>query len=380
MLRGMRRRLPLSLLAATVLAGGAATAATAAAHPPAAEAAPAARVLAAPSPVLGTDRQRHLVYEVELNNPTAQRATLTRAVVRDGRGTRLAAYAGARLVGLLGPYGQPVVPAPVVEPGQGLTLYLDVALPRAARVPRALEHRLRLSVAGVQPQTVVARVRTPVLRRAALRLGPPLRGAGYVTIAAHSAQTIDGRRSHSQRFALDIGQLDEARGGFFAGDPQRNESYAIHGDQVLAVASGVVARTRTDLPENTPGTEPAFDGWDTVAGNRVVLDLGGGRYALYAHLQPGSIPVRPGDRVARGQVLGRVGNSGLSTGPHLHFQVMDEHGGASALAGNGLPYVFKRFTLLGAVRDLAAPVVEPADPPAARSRQWPLSGSVVAFP
>ena len=87
--------------------------------------------LAAPSPVLATDRQRHLVYEIELHNPTRERATLTRAVVRDGgRGTRLAAYAGARLVRLLGPYGQPIVPAPVVEPGQGLTLYLDVEVPR----------------------------------------------------------------------------------------------------------------------------------------------------------------------------------------------------------------------------------------------------------
>ena len=220
-----------------------------------------------------------------------------------------------------------------------------------------------------------------MLRRAAVRLGPPLRGAGFLAIAAHSAQTIDGRRSHAQRFALDIGQINDAGDGLFTGDPQRNESYAVHGEEVLAVAAGRIARTRTDLPENTPGVEPAFTSWDTVAGNRVVLDLGGGRHALYAHLQPGSIRVTPGQRVARGQVIARVGNSGLSSGPHLHFQVMDGAGGPSGLAGNGLPYVFDRFALLGSIADLAAPVLVPVGPgDGARARQYPLSGSVVAFP
>lgn len=56
---------------------------------------------------------------------------------------------------------------------------------------------------------------------------------------------------------------------------------------------------------------------ETVGGNHVILDLGAGRYACYAHLQPGSIRVKPGDRVRTGQVLGLVGNSGNSTEPRF---------------------------------------------------------------
>lgn len=50
-----------------------------------------------------------------------------------------------------------------------------------------------------------------------------------------------------------------------------------------------------------------------------MLDLGDNRHAFYGHLLPGSLRVKPGDRVRRGQVIGRLGNSGNSTGPHLHF-------------------------------------------------------------
>jgi hypothetical protein len=117
---------------------------------------------------------------------------------------------------------------------------------------------------------------------------------------------------------------------------------------------------------------------DTAAGNRVVEDLGGGRFALYAHKQPGSVTVAVGQRVERGQVLGKVGNSGNSTEPHLHFHVMDGAGGASALGANGLPYVFDRFTLVGNIPDITKPVLVPAEHPRRRG-QLPLHGDLVAF-
>ena len=163
------------------------------------------------------------------------------------------------------------------------------------------------------------------------------------------------------------------------GDPARNESYALYGAGVHAVAAGTIVAVRTDLPDNTAGTEPPFGSWDDVAGNRVVQDLGDGRYALYAHLQPGSVAVAAGDRVQAGQPLGRVGNTGLSGGPHLHFQVMDGPGGPSALDADGLPYVFDRFELEGNLPDPFAPVLTPAAPPLERTDQLPLSGDVVGF-
>jgi murein DD-endopeptidase MepM/ murein hydrolase activator NlpD len=73
----------------------------------------------------------------------------------------------------------------------------------------------------------------------------------------------------------------------------------------------------------------------TVGGNHVALDIGGGKYALYAHAQPGSLKVKVGDHVKRGQVLALLGNSGNSTEPHVHFQIAD---GPTFLSSEGVPY------------------------------------------
>jgi murein DD-endopeptidase MepM/ murein hydrolase activator NlpD len=92
-----------------------------------------------------------------------------------------------------------------------------------------------------------------------------------------------------------------------------------HGSDALAVAAATVVTVIDGVPENPPGKTDLYN----VTGNSVVLDLGGGEFALYAHLVPGSIRVKPGERVAVGQVLGKIGNSGNSTEAHLHFQLMD---------------------------------------------------------
>ena len=83
----------------------------------------------------------------------------------------------------------------------------------------------------------------------------------------------------------------------------------------------------------------------TPAGNHVVLDLGSGEYALLAHLRRGSVRVRPGQRVRRGETLGRCGNSGNSSEPHLHFHVQDRpsssarHGGCRSPSAATWPTV-----------------------------------------
>ena len=165
------------------------------------------------------------------------------------------------------------------------------------------------------------------------------------------------------------------------GDPARNESYALYGVDVLAVAPGTIVAVRDDQPDNTPTVEPPFTTWDDVAGNRVVQDLGGGRFALYAHLQPGSVRVAVGQRVEPAEVLGRVGNSGplLWAAPALPGD--GRSGGPSGLDANGLPYVFDRFTLLGNIPDIfSAPVFTPAPPPPERTDQLTRSGDLIAVP
>ena len=187
----------------------------------------------------------------------------------------------------------------------------------------------------------------------ALVLSPPLRGDGW--LAANGPSNASGHRralipvgggSHiAQRFAIDWVQLRED-GKTWTGDQLKNESYRCYGAEALAVADGVVAAVKDGIPENIPGaTSRAVPiTLETVGGNYVSLDLGQGRYAFYAHLQPGSLRVKVGDKVRRGQVLGLVGNSGNSTEPHLHFHISNA---SSPLASEGLPYALESFEQQG---------------------------------
>lgn len=109
-----------------------------------------------------------------------------------------------------------------------------------------------------------------------------------------------------------------------------------------------------DVPDNAPGENSRAVSMTvgTVLGNYVLLDLGPGRrmlhrYALYGHLKPGSIRVRPGETVTRGRVLGAIGNSGNSDGPHLHFHVTEAADAAAApQRGEGVPFLLDAFSVV----------------------------------
>jgi murein DD-endopeptidase len=145
-------------------------------------------------------------------------------------------------------------------------------------------------------------------------------------------------------------------------------------------------RTRNNLPDIPPLNEPPGSSFTTrtTLGNNVELKLPGGRYVLYAHLKTGSIRVRRGEPVRRGQMLARVGNSGQTGGSHLHFQVNDR---PNPVASNGLPFVLARFTLTGTVSNVDQFLTGTANAdvrrlrrPSPRRAQLPLHATVVRFP
>src|SRR5204862_8280727 len=132
------------------------------------------------------------------------------------------------------------------------------------------------------------------------------------------------------RFVIDLVRLDAQR-RLFSGPVGQISGYPGYGEDVLSVARGTVVAVHDGEPDQIPPALPLFS-LETAGGNWIVLNLGGGRFAFYAHLQPGSLTVHPGDRVRTGQVIGRLGNSGNSTAPHLHFHIMN---GPSTPAADG---------------------------------------------
>ncbi len=113
-----------------------------------------------------------------------------------------------------------------------------------------------------------------------------------------------------------------------------------YGAEVLAVADATVATTRDDMSESASITEHPKAPLEDDSGNYVTLDLGNRQYAFYEHLKPGSIRVKAGDHGRRGELLGLLGYTGESTGPHLHFHLSDAN---ATLDAEGLPYAFQPF-------------------------------------
>lgn len=180
--------------------------------------------------------------------------------------------------------------------------------------------------------------------------GPPLTGSDWVARSGPSNDSyhrrgilvFDGGATIDRRYAIDWVQSEN--GATFSGDALDTRSHYAYGEEVLAVADGRAIYARDGIPENVPGHDgfrPAVPlSMDTLAGNTITLDVGRGQFAYYMHLQPGSLRVRAGDRVRRGQVLARIGNSGDSREPHLHFEVTTS---SRLLVGEGLPYVIDRY-------------------------------------
>jgi murein DD-endopeptidase MepM/ murein hydrolase activator NlpD len=179
-------------------------------------------------------------------------------------------------------------------------------------------------------------------------------------------------------------QLDK-NGKFVNGDAADVHGYVDYGAQVISVADGVVVGLEDSLEDQKPGTlpDPKTINMGNVDGNHLVIDLGGGVYAFYAHLVKGSIVVKLGDHVKRAQPLAKLGNTGNSSAPHLHFHLMQ---GPSVLCSNGMPYVIDGFEAAGSLnlhsadeQGFTADFSKNFRPATARHDQYPLDVDIVNF-
>lgn len=345
----------------------------------------------APIPLKGGDGRYHLVYELNLENFTGEEVQAEQLQVLDASNRVAVASLDSLEIG-----NRLVVRDAAATPGvlgasQLGILYLHVIFERPEDIPPVLEHRLTTSSDAVI--NVATAARTQVAPSTSLVLDAPLRGARYfdgdgccdLTRHVRATLALNGSAFNAQRFAIDWEQLDE-QDRFYVGDPTAPQSYIIYGKPTYAVADARVIAAVDGRPDSPIGALPNTP-VEEADGNYVVLDLGGHAFALYAHLEPGSVQVRAGELVHRGQVLGRVGTSGNSSEPHLHFQVTD---GPEPLLSNGIPYLVRRFTatrqgvstaaFVQAVIDGEPLPTLPLPGPARHEGELPLDLWIVDFP
>jgi hypothetical protein len=326
----------------------------------------------------------HLVYEVHATNFSRSDCVLTRLEVIGADEKPLARYEGNELAAMLArPGAAPDVEKPKIGAGLRAVIYVWLTMEAGAEIPTSLRHRLSVKV-GDFPDEMTLDCPRVAIGQKALVISPPLRGGEW--LAGNGPSNTSGHRralipvagqAHiAQRFAIDWVRLRE-EGRTFTGDPKDNKNYRCYGAEALAVVDAVVVAAKDGIPENVPGvTSRAVPiTLETVGGNYVTLDLGQGRYAFYAHLQPGSLRVKAGDKVRRGQVVGLVGNSGNSTEPHLHFHISDAN---SPLGSDGLPYLLPTFEVQG--KGWGWKATEAKAPAEKRQMEIPLENDVVRFP
>jgi hypothetical protein len=355
--------------------------------------------------VRGTDGRFHIVYELVLTDATRFAVTVERVEVRDARTHRaLLSLDGDALSSRMtsvsaATAGMTAGGDTVLEPSGAAVVWLDVRVRRKSDLPRVLDHRIVSSTIPPPGQppirftSLVARI--PLSARAPVELGPPARGGVWVAVEGccdfdthhrRGLLVVDGNEVVPQRFAIDWMRLDR-RHRAWVGDPTHLSSYISYGQPLIAVASGKVVIATDGAPDQPPPDNPEPPPAGELTGNRVILRVGPGLYVTYAHLKPGSVRVHAGERVHRGQLLGRLGNSGNSATPHLHLQVQ----GTRSFLSDGLPFVFNRFRLLGQITEPFSdenlglrpngnlPFAR-AHRPGPRRREMPLDLNVVRFP
>lgn len=340
-----------------------------------------------PYAVFGSDGRLHVEYDLVLTNAFVGPATLDAVAVRaDGKpaltltGDALTAATHTLLT------SDATV---TIAPASTAFTQVDLVLP-GRTAPKRITNRVAYTIPADAPSrsvigsTVSA---SPVLRtdpRPPTVISAPLSGAGWVNVngccndptSPHRETLLasDGDWVTPELFAIDW--IREVDGRFYSGDGTQNTDWVGFGEPIHAVAGGTVVLTRDGLPDIPPMTKnPGLRTPEDYAGNNVIVAIGHGRYAVFDHLVRGSVRVRRGQRVRAGQVVGKLGNSGNTDGPHLHFGIEAR---PDSLA-QGLPFEIDDFVLEHTVSAASPGQVTLIGTPKRLHRALPLIRSVATF-
>jgi Peptidase family M23 len=324
-------------------------------------------------------QKNHLLYEMYLTNFSEAPVTLVRMEVLNAKakgGAPIAVFGADQLQTMVQPVGKSVsAPGDKLRlpSGQSAIVFVEVETNRSDPLPEEISHRIITSDAVLEGAEVETHHITPHL------LAAPVHGENWLVADGpgnaednhhrRGVILLDGAAVDSRRFAIDWKQVKN--GSSFSGDKRDVHSYFCFGQPVFAVADARVLTTKDGLPNNIPGHGDEFHpavaiNWETLAGNKIVLDLGDGQFAFYMHLQSGSLLVKPGAVVKKGQLIARIGASGDAREPHLHFEVTTS---PELLRGEGIPYLLDTFSSTR----------EGGSHSETHEHELPLDGDIVAF-
>jgi len=293
------------------------------------------------------------VYEMRISNYVPLAYVLDSIDV--SAGSKIFTYSGDTLRSMMRFFGEkaPIPPDRRFEPGRGAVIYFMLEFGKPDAVPQTLRHTLHFTAPDGSHHALEAESLT-VTQRAPTVVAAPLRGRDWLAgdsvhnspDAAHrrTILLLGGQPWLAQRYAIDWVRYRIVNGTAttLSGPEDQNRSYLCYDAPIYSVADGTVVDVMDGIAENTPhsGKYAVDINFINAGGNHVVVDIGGNRYAFYAHMRPGSVKVKMGGRVKTGQILGHVGNTGSSTEPHLHMHIVDR---PSFLAAHGVPYEFQSF-------------------------------------
>lgn len=176
----------------------------------------------------------------------------------------------------------------------------------------------------------------------------PFEGDWFINAGGKSLEQNHHFAPHRhQRYALDI--VQRINGRQFTGGGTKNEDYYCFGKRLNAPGDGKIIAVVDGIYDNVPGQKN-----EEVVGNYIIIDHFNGEFSFMLHLKKNSIIVAVGDTVVRGQEIGLVGNSGNSTGPHLHYHLQTS---ASRVSGVGLPIQFLDYYADDVYTERGEPVI-----------------------
>lgn len=311
-----------------------------------------------------SDGQWQVVYELVINNEGETTVTLDSLTVsEDGMIVSQLQTADLRFRAL----NESIV----VQPGELTALYLwiETALDKK---PVSFENRLTFTTN--QDNTAESLLMITLDDSEVTQLSAPLVSDGWFTQGIHngshhrrSFMMFDDMPRFSQRYAIDWVKVDDG-GNWFSGDESINENHYAHGQDVIAPNDGEVVKVVNGYPDNIPGQ--LADGSTPLAGNYVVLKTQQDEYLMLAHLLVDSIVVKEGDMIEKGFTIAKIGNSGNSSAPHLHFQLTDmiDLDSPSSLNSIGQPFVIDSFNVMRGSANIGV-----------REFELPSEGSVIGF-